>query len=57
MGAGGTTVDAVRAYVDRYVDRGRCPADDVLDHWRRTGEPFLPGDLSWAATPPAAVRP
>ena len=57
MGAGRDTTDAVAAYLDRYVDRGRCPADDVLDHWRRTGGRFLPGDLSWAAVPPAAVRP
>ncbi len=52
-GAGRATVDAVAAYLDRYVDRGRCPADDVLDHWRRTGYRFLPGDLSWAAVPTA----
>ena len=51
------TLDAVAEYLDRYVDRGRCPADDVLDHWRRTGGLFLPGDRSWAAVPPAAVRP
>jgi glutamate--cysteine ligase len=57
MGAGSATIDAVAGYLDRYVDRGRSPADDVLDHWRRTGEPFLPGQLSWAAVPPAAVRP
>ena len=57
MGAGRTTIDTVAGYVDRYVDRGRCPADDVVDHWRRTGQPFLPGDQSWAAVPPASVRP
>jgi len=57
MGAGRATVDVVAEYLDRYVDRGRCPADDVLDHWRRTGELFLPGDLSWAVVPSAAVRP
>jgi len=57
MGAGAATVDAVGEYVDRYVDRGRCPADEVLDHWRATGERFLPGDRSWAAVPRTAVRP
>ncbi|HVF13246.1 MAG TPA: glutamate-cysteine ligase family protein [Acidimicrobiales bacterium] len=57
MGAGRATMDAVAGYLDRYVDRGRCPADDVLDHWRRTGALFLPGDVSWAARPQAAVRP
>ena len=56
-GAGSATVDTVAAYLDRYVDRGRCPADDVLDHWRKTGALFLPGELSWAAVPPAALRP
>ncbi len=56
-GAGAETVDTVARYLDRYVDRARCPADDVLDHWRRTGERMLPGALSWAAVPPAAVRP
>lgn len=30
--------DAVRAYAERYVDRGRCPADDQLDLWQRTGQ-------------------
>jgi glutamate--cysteine ligase len=29
--------DAVRDYAERYVLRGRCPADDALDVWRRTG--------------------
>ena len=57
MGAGRETMDAVGDYLDRYVERGRCPADDVLDHWRSTGERFLPGDRSWAVVPPAAVRP
>jgi glutamate--cysteine ligase len=27
----------VRDYAQRYVWRGRCPADDALDLWRRTG--------------------
>jgi len=29
--------DAVRAYAERFVERGRCPADDALDAWRCTG--------------------
>jgi glutamate--cysteine ligase len=33
LDAGPETVAAVEAYVARYVDRGRCPADDVLDAW------------------------
>jgi glutamate--cysteine ligase len=26
--------DLVRAYAERYTDRGRCPADDLLADWR-----------------------
>jgi glutamate--cysteine ligase len=36
-GADPATVDATAAYVDRYVARGRCPADDRLDAWARDG--------------------
>lgn len=31
LGASSEVRDAVAAYTDRYVARGRCPADDVLD--------------------------
>lgn len=32
---GGTrAVDGVAAYCDRFVGRGRCPADEVLERWR-----------------------
>lgn len=31
--ADGATRDATDAYIDRYVARGRCPADDQLDAW------------------------
>ncbi|MGW5637439.1 ergothioneine biosynthesis glutamate--cysteine ligase EgtA [Streptomyces sp. NPDC003832] len=31
MGAGPAVTAAVEAYRDRYVTRGRCPADDLLD--------------------------
>ncbi|MET9441227.1 ergothioneine biosynthesis glutamate--cysteine ligase EgtA [Streptomyces sp. NPDC006610] len=31
LGAGPGITDAVAAYRDRYVSRGRCPADDLLD--------------------------
>ncbi|MEU9591403.1 ergothioneine biosynthesis glutamate--cysteine ligase EgtA [Streptomyces sp. NPDC048193] len=31
LGATTGVTDAVAAYRDRYVDRGRCPADDLLD--------------------------
>jgi len=36
-----TTLDATWEFVDRYVARGRCPADDRLDDWR-TGQPPFP---------------
>jgi glutamate--cysteine ligase len=29
--------DAVRQFADRYVERGRCPADDAHEVWQRTG--------------------
>ena len=29
----GVDPTATAAFADRYVDRGRCPADDVLDRW------------------------
>jgi glutamate--cysteine ligase len=31
LGAGPAVTDAVAAFLDRYVRRGRCPADDLLD--------------------------
>ena len=31
------TFAAVEEFVDRYVGRGRCPADDRLDGWNTTG--------------------
>jgi glutamate--cysteine ligase len=34
LGAATEVVDAVAAYRDRYVRRGRCPADDLLDELR-----------------------
>ena len=33
LGADRDTIDAVAAYHDRYVARGRCPADDLLSGW------------------------
>jgi glutamate--cysteine ligase len=35
LGTDAATVDAVAAFHDRYVARGRCPADDVLRDWSR----------------------
>ncbi|MFF0792176.1 ergothioneine biosynthesis glutamate--cysteine ligase EgtA [Streptomyces spiralis] len=34
LGAGAEVTDAVGAYLDRYVLKGRCPADDLLDRLR-----------------------
>jgi glutamate--cysteine ligase len=31
------TVDVVTGFADRWTSRGRCPADDRLDAWRRDG--------------------
>ncbi|MCJ7671301.1 MAG: ergothioneine biosynthesis glutamate--cysteine ligase EgtA [Acidimicrobiia bacterium] len=39
-----TTLDATREFVDRYVTRGRCPADDRLDDWRAGRPPFPAAD-------------
>jgi hypothetical protein len=39
------TASLVAAYTDRYVERGRCPADDRLDAWAATGACFLPEEL------------
>ncbi|MGH9183024.1 MAG: ergothioneine biosynthesis glutamate--cysteine ligase EgtA [Acidimicrobiales bacterium] len=33
LGADAETEAACAAYADRYVERGRCPADDLLDAW------------------------
>ncbi|NYV78449.1 ergothioneine biosynthesis glutamate--cysteine ligase EgtA, partial [Streptomyces sp. UH6] len=38
LGAGTAVVDAVGEFADRYVSRGRCPADDLLDRLRRGEE-------------------
>ncbi|KWX01598.1 hypothetical protein LI90_2630 [Carbonactinospora thermoautotrophica] len=33
LGAGPETTAAVARFLDRYVERGRCPADDRLEDW------------------------
>ena len=49
-GADGATLDATREFDERFVRRGRCPADDLLDRWRRCGE-VVPGlaarEVAW----------
>jgi glutamate--cysteine ligase len=32
-GADAATIDAADEYAARFVHRGRCPADDLLDEW------------------------
>ncbi|ANP50988.1 glutamate--cysteine ligase [Streptomyces griseochromogenes] len=39
LGATSPVIDAVAAYLNRYVVRGRCPADDLLDRLRETDIP------------------
>jgi glutamate--cysteine ligase len=39
-GADEAIVNVTRTYFDRWVARGRCPADDRLDAWRRDGSLF-----------------
>jgi len=37
VGAGPLTRAACESYMELYVERGRCPADDLLDAWARDG--------------------
>jgi len=41
--------DLVEAYADRWVRRGRSPADDRVEAWRRTGDLFPPAEHAGAA--------
>jgi glutamate--cysteine ligase len=40
LGATGEVVDAVAAFEDRHVRRGRCPADDLLDALHAGKSPY-----------------
>ena len=42
--AGDPHADLASLYLDRWVARGRCPADDRLDQWRRDGTLFPPSE-------------
>lgn len=44
LGVGPELTDAVAEYVDRFVARGRTPADDRLEAFARTGSAVLPAD-------------
>ena len=37
LGAPAEVIDPVVEYQERYVRRGRCPADDLLDGFHRRG--------------------
>jgi glutamate--cysteine ligase len=43
-GTDGTTFRATRAFAERYVAHGRCPADDRLDAWSAGASPLPPPD-------------
>jgi glutamate--cysteine ligase len=43
LGVDGPLVDAVASYAERWVDRGRTPADDLLDAWNRAGLSYAAG--------------
>jgi len=44
LGAGAELIGSVAEYADRFVARGRTPADDRLDAFRRSGRPLLAED-------------
>jgi glutamate--cysteine ligase len=50
LGTDATTVLAVEAFVDRYVARGRCPADDRIEAWEADETLFPAADQFAAAT-------
>ena len=43
-GADRVTIEATRAFAERYVAQGRCPADDRLDRWRAGDSPLPAAD-------------
>ena len=51
IGADSVARDTVAAYADRYVQRGRCPADDLLDAWAATGSCYAGVDPHPGAGP------
>jgi glutamate--cysteine ligase len=42
LGASGLR-PTLESFAARYPERGRCPADDALEHWQRTGSVHPPG--------------
>jgi glutamate--cysteine ligase len=54
--ASGERIELVEQYADRWIRRGRCPADDRLDVWRETGELFPPAERLSAMAGREAAR-
>ncbi|TWD29607.1 glutamate--cysteine ligase [Streptomyces sp. T12] len=53
LGAATALVDRVAAFRDRYVARGRCPADDLLDTWRAAHD----GRTAASGAPSPSIHP
>lgn len=54
LGAGGLR-PTLEAFAARYPERGRCPADDALQHWQHTGSVHPPGFGAGAVAPAASA--
>ena len=53
LGTDAATVLAVESFVERYVEPGRCPADDRLAEWtehpaRSSPSPTVFAETTWA---------
>lgn len=48
LSADAATVATVAAFSDRFVERGRCPADDTLESWRSSRLADRPLAASWS---------
>ncbi|MFH8686431.1 ergothioneine biosynthesis glutamate--cysteine ligase EgtA [Streptomyces anulatus] len=57
MGASGAVLDTVAAFTDRYVARGRCPADDLPEPGDLTGQGLLMTDRSLLTGPSRLTGP
>jgi glutamate--cysteine ligase len=55
LGAPAAVIDPVVEYQERYVTRGRCPADDLLDEFDRTGQ-LVPAPEPAACATQCSVR-
>jgi hypothetical protein len=46
LGVDPATVAATEAFVERYVDRARCPGDDLLEAWAKESPPAFVSAVS-----------